>query len=145
MKDLYLTLSARIADTLGAEWLVDLWNNQPDHPEKESVLTPAVYIDLKTERKNIQVGGAGQLVTARVVLYIIQSLYSDTHVGSPDQSQALVCLDTVKRLYDAMQNFGGSELLYLRSPMQCTADGSEQSGGGIWIWRQEYVCQFLEK
>lgn len=144
IKDLYLLVTTQIVDTMGAAWFVDLWNNQPDHPEKESMLVPAAYIDLQAERKNIQIGGRGQLVTATVTIYIVQALYSDAHNGSPDQSNALVCLDNVGLIYRAMQGFGGSEQMYLRAPMQCIADGSEQSGAGVWVYKQVYTCQFLD-
>jgi hypothetical protein len=134
--DLYKELAGRITANLeGIQW-VDLWHEQVNYLTEELPFpTPAVFIGLRATGMD----DAGKLVQQcgiQVDMYLFYETFSDTYIGSSNQSGALEFLEELTRLYALFHGKPGEHY----SSMRRVDMSREDSGGAGNLYRISFEC-----
>lgn len=138
--DLYLELGTRIHQNLPEIRWVDLWHDQVSYlTEEHPFPTPAVFLGFNTvgiDDKGIKV----QECDTQVDMFLFYETFSDTYMGSINQSGAIDFLKQLTLLYALFHGKTGIN----HSEMRRVFLGREESGGSGNLYRVSFQCMVTD-
>lgn len=134
--DLYLELASKIKDNLQKiEW-VDLWHDQVSYLTEELPFpTPAVFISFKLLQAENK-GMKGQLCNTQVDFRLFYETFSDTYVGSVNQTSAIDFLNQLTEMHKLFHGTTG-ENYWEMSRVDMDREDSGDAGN---LYRISFQC-----
>jgi hypothetical protein len=134
--DLYREIAGRITANLENIRWVDLWHEQVNYLTEELPFpVPAIFIGFRATGMD-DTGKLVQQCDIQVDMYLFYETFSDTYVGSSNQSGALEFLEELTRLHALFHGKSGEHY----SPMRRVDVSREDSGGAGNLYRVSFEC-----
>lgn len=134
--DLYLELSKKITDNIPEVQWCDLWHEQVSYLTSELPFpTPAVFIAfnmLNADDKGLK----GQICNTQIDFYLFYETFSDTYLGSVNQSGAMDFLKQLTELHKLFHGTSGDNFFEMRRVDM----KREDSGDAGNLYRISFQC-----